>query len=35
MCSVWERCWGQTPFDAVIAAADGFTRGVVVPDILW
>ena len=34
MCSVWERCWErQTPFNAVIAV-DGFTRGVVVPDVL-
>ena len=32
MCSVWGKVLGQTPFNAVIAV-DGFTRGVVVPDI--
>ena len=25
---------GETPFNALIAV-DGFTRGIVVPDILW
>ena len=32
MCSVWERCRGKPPFNAVIAV-DGFTRDVVVPDV--
>ena len=34
MCSVWERYRGKTLFNTLIAV-DGFTRGVVVPDVLW